>query len=225
MKISIVIPTLNEEQNLPIVLEELKRELDKRNLEYEIIIVDGYSEDKTVDMARSFNTKVIFDKRGKGSSLRKGMDLAKGDIIITIDADCSNISSEMGLLIEGINSGFDICMGSRFIQGGGTDDMEWYRKIGNKFFIFFVNLFWKMNYSDLCYGYRSFNKKAAEKLLPHLSCDGFGIETEIAIKAVKLRLNVLEVPSYEKARKYGKGKLKTFRDGWRVLMTIIKELF
>jgi len=223
LRISIIIPTLNEEKNLPIVLNDIKNFFKKEKYGHEIIIVDKYSTDKTVDIAKKFGTKIIFDAFGKGSALRNGMKNAKGDIIITMDADCSNIAKEIGLLIEGIKCGFDICMGSRFIQGGGTEDMPWYRKLGNKFFVFLVNILWKMNYSDLCYGYRSFNRNAVKRL--NLKSDGFGIETEISIKAAKNKLKVLEIPSYEKARKYGKGKLRTVADGLSILKLIIKEIF
>lgn len=221
--ISIVIPTLNEEKNLPIVLDDIRNFFNKEKYRYEVIVVDGYSKDKTVEIAKKSGTKIVYDNKGKGSALRKGMKIAKGDTIITMDADCSNIAREIGLLIEGIRCGFDICMGSRFIQGGGTEDMQWYRKFGNKLFVFLVNLIWGMNYSDLCYGYRSFSKSSLKKL--SLKADGFGIETEISIQAAKKKLRVLEIPSFEKARASGNGRLKTFRDGWIILKTIIKEVF
>jgi glycosyltransferase involved in cell wall biosynthesis len=188
----------------------------------EVIVVDGNSTDKTVDVAKKFGAKVLFDDVGKGSALKKGMQAASGDIIITMDADYSHKASEIGLLIEGIKAGYDVCMGSRFIQGGGTDDMPWYRKIGNKTFVFMVNSIWRTKYSDLCYGYRSFRKKALKKL--DLRSGGFGIETEIAIQAAKRKLRVLEVPSYEKSRANGRGKLRTFRDGFKILRTIIDEI-
>lgn len=216
MKISIVIPTLNEGKNIRNVLKDIPKSVD------EVIVVDGHSSDNTVDIAKKFGAKVIYDDVGKGSALRKGMEAAKGDIVITMDADCSHKSSEIGLLTEGIKAGFDICMGSRFIQGGGTEDMPWFRKLGNKFFIFLVNLIWDMHYSDLCYGYRSFRKSCIKKL--GLKENGFGIETEIAIKAAKKKLRVLEVPSYEKGRASGEGKLRTFSDGWLILRTILKEM-
>ncbi len=222
MDISIVIPTLNEEKNLPTVLNDVKRYFRGKDTSYEIVVVDGYSRDKTVEIAERLGTKVIFDDIGKGAALRKGMEVAKGKIVITMDADCSHSSKELGLLIEGINAGFDICMGSRFIKGGGTEDMPWYRKLGNKFFVLLVNLFWHTNYSDLCYGYRSFRKNSIAKLC--LESDGFGIETEIAIKAAKKNLDVLEVPSFEKPRTNGEGKLRTFGDGWIILKTIFTEL-
>jgi len=214
--VSVVIPTLNEEKNLSVVLRSMPDGID------EVIIVDKYSADRTVQIAKRFGSRVLYDAGGKGSALRKGMEAAKGDIIITMDADCSHNANELGLLVEGIRAGFDICMGSRFIQGGGTADMPWYRKIGNKTFVFMVNALWGMNYSDMCYGYRSFKKSVVKKL--NLSTDGFGIETEISIKAAKKKLKVLEIPSFEKARLHGRGKLRTFSDGFKILSTIIKEL-
>ncbi len=216
MKISIVIPTLNEEKNLPKVLKDIPKDI------YEVIVVDGHSTDRTVEIAKKFGAKVISDDKGKGSALRRGMKTANGDIVIMMDADCSHKSSEIGLLTEGIKAGFDVCMGSRFIQGGGTEDMPWHRKMGNRFFVFLVNLIWKMNYSDLCYGYRSFRKSCIDKL--GLKEDGFGIETEISIKAAKKKLRILEVPSYEKARDSGEGRLKTFGDGWKIFKTILREM-
>ncbi len=218
MKVSVIIPTLNEGKNLPIVLRELK----KIGCVGEIIVVDGHSKDKTVKIAKKFGCKVIYDDKGKGSALRKGMKIAKGDIVISMDADCSMIPKEILLLKAGIEAGYDVCMGSRFIQGGGTEDMPLFRKLGNKFFVTLVNLFWGMKYSDLCYGYRAFRKSVIKKL--DLKRDGFGIETEISIKAAKLGMKVLEVPSFEKARKYGKGKLRSFGDGLNILKTILNEL-
>jgi glycosyltransferase involved in cell wall biosynthesis len=217
MKVSIVIPTLNEEKNLSHVFKEIPKNVD------EIIVVDGYSTDKTVKIAKRHGAKVVFDDVGKGSALRKGMEEAKGDIIVTMDADLSHRGVELGLLIEAIKTGFDIAMGSRFIQGGGTADMPWYRKLGNKFFVSLVNVLWGTNYSDLCYGYRSFRKDCIKKL--NLKSDGFGIETEIAIKAKKKKLKVIEIPSYEKARANGIGKLRTFSDGSSILKCIIEEVF
>ncbi|MCD6403510.1 MAG: glycosyltransferase family 2 protein [Candidatus Aenigmarchaeota archaeon] len=223
IKVSIVIPTLNEEKNLPIVLREIKKFFkERKDYTYEIIVVDGYSTDRTVEIARRNGCKVLFDDKGKGSALRKGMEIAKGDIIVTMDADVSQRPIELGLMLEGIRAGYDIVMGSRFIQGGGTEDMPWYRRLGNKFFVMLVNLFWRMKYTDLCYGYRAFRNGVWKKL--NLKSDGFGIETEISIKAAKKKMKVLEVPSFEKKRLYGEGKLRTFKHGWVILKTIIKEL-
>lgn len=223
MKISVVIPTLNEEKNIGKLLNRLSKEMEKRKLNYEIIVADGYSTDRTVDIAKKFKAKVIYDGLGKGSALRKGFNIAEGDIIISIDADLSHDPKEVGLLIEGIKIGYDMCAGSRFIQGGGTEDMPWYRKVGNKIFVFLVNLFFNTHYSDLCYGYRAIKRSALKKM--KLRTNGFGIETEIAIEAAKRKLKVMEIPSFEKKRSAGTGKLKTWRDGWEIFKIIFKKIF
>jgi glycosyltransferase involved in cell wall biosynthesis len=214
--VSVIIPTLNEEKNIPYVLDSLPEYVD------EIVVVDGHSKDKTAEIAKERGCRVFYDEGGKGSALRRGMASAKGDIVIMMDADCSHLSSEIVLLIAGIEAGYDVCMGSRFIQGGGSEDISSIRKFGNLVFVNVVNLIWHTNYSDLCYGYRSFRGDVIEKL--ELTEDGFGIETEISIKAAKNNLRILEIPSFEKLRKSGEGKLDTISDGWRIFRRIITEI-
>ncbi len=218
--VSIIIPTLNEEGNIENVLKKVNSILEGIN--HEIIIVDGHSKDKTVELAKKFNVKVIYDNKGKGSALRKGFKEANGDILISMDADLSNDPKELRLIISSIRIGYDICMGSRFMAGGGTEDMPFIRKFGNRFFVFLVNLFFKSNYTDLCYGYRGFKKSVINKL--NLKEDRFAIETEINIKAAKEHLSIIEIPSIEKKRDSGTGKLRTFADGYNILKTIIKNI-
>ncbi|MEM0094344.1 MAG: glycosyltransferase family 2 protein [Candidatus Micrarchaeaceae archaeon] len=218
--ISIVIPTLNEAKNIGIVISNVKKALD--GYSYEIIVVDKHSKDNTAGIARRLGARVLYDDIGKGSALIKGMTASKGSIIISMDADLSHRANELKLLITAIEAGYDIAMGSRFIMGGGTEDMPLIRKIGNKFFVGLVNLLFHANYTDMCYGYRSFRRGVLQKL--NLNELGFGIETEINIKAMKKGLNVIEIPSFEKKRASGSGNLRTFRDGYIILKTILKNL-
>ena len=223
--ISIIIPTLNEEENLSTLIKSINYIFlkTKSNLSHEIIVVDGYSKDKTVDIAKQNGAEVIYDNKGKGSALRKGFQKARGEILISMDADLSNDPKELTLIIDSIKMGYDICMGSRFITGGGTEDMPYFRKLGNRFFVFLVNIFFNSNYSDLCYGYRGFRKDVIKKLM--LKEDRFAIETEININAAKKHLKVIEIPSFEKKRDKGTGKLRTFSDGYNILKTILKNKF
>ena len=219
-RISIVIPALNEAKNIGHVITGVKKILDGRS--YEIIVVDGHSKDRTASIAKRMGAKVIYDNVGKGSALIKGLHAAKGDILVSMDADLSTDPKELGLLIGGIEVGYDVCMGSRFMAGGSSEDISYIRKLGNRFFVYLVNIIFGANYSDMCNGYRSFRKDVLNKLSLHET--GFGIETEISINAVKRDLKVLEVPSVEKKRVAGEGKLRTFRDGYAILRTIIKNL-
>ncbi len=218
--ISVVIPALNECKNIGAVITEVRHILSKYR--YEIIVVDGHSTDDTVKISKKLGARVIYDETGKGSALIKGLHAAKGSIIISMDADLSNEPRELGLLIDGIKIGYDVCMGSRFMAGGNSEDISFIRVLGNRFFVWLVNTMFGARYSDMCYGYRSFNKKAVRKL--DLKETGFGIETEINIKAVKNNLITVEVPSVEKKRMAGEPKLRTFRDGYVILRTIVKNI-
>lgn len=218
--VSIVIPTLNEAKNLPHVLPLIPDWI------YEVIIVDGYSTDGTAELARKLrpNIRIVNQNgSGKGAALRTGFAAATGDIIVTFDADGSMDPEEISVFVGALLAGADFVKGSRFIQGGGTDDMEWYRYLGNLGLRLIVRLIFGGNFSDLCYGYNAFFKRS----LPLLSLDanGFEIETQMNLRALKTKLKIMEVPSFEAERIHGNSYLRTIPDGWRVLKTILKERF
>lgn len=216
--VSVVIPAMNEEKNLPHVLPFVPKWVD------EIVLVDGNSKDATIAVARELvpNIKVVQqDRRGKGAALRCGFKASRGEIIIMLDADGSTDPGEIPAFIGALLSGADFVKGSRFLQGGGTDDMEWYRFLGNWGLVKLVTLRFGGKFTDLCYGYNAFWRDALERLSIE-EVDGFEIETSLNIQALRARLKVAEVPSIEARRVHGKSNLRTLPDGWRVLSTIMK---
>jgi glycosyltransferase involved in cell wall biosynthesis len=216
-KISLIIPALNEEKNLPHVLPRIPSLVD------EVLLIDGSSKDRTLRVATELCPHIRIvrqDGKGKGDAIRCGIKHATGDIIVMIDADVSMDPEEIPLFIEPLLNGFEFAKGSRFLSRGGTEDMESYRKFANRFFIFLVNKLFHGKYTDLCYGYNAFWRHAYEKL--DILSDGFEIETELNIKALKAGLRVTEVASFEEQRLNGKSNLKSFRDGFRILRTIIR---
>ena len=218
-RISVVIPTLNEEENLPHVLPAIPQDV------YEIVLVDGHSTDRTVEVARQLrpDVRVIQQRgRGKGDALRAGFAAAGGEIIVMMDADGSTDPSEIPAYVGALLSGADFAKGSRFAQGGGTSDMPFYRRLGNWVFVRMVRAFFGGNYSDLCYGYNAIWRHLVPYL--NLDCDGFEIETMLNVRVLRAGLKVVEVPSFEYKRVYGEGRLRTLPDGWRVLKTITKEV-
>ena len=218
--VSLVIPTLNEAKNLPHVLPLIPAWI------YEVIIVDGDSTDGTVQIARKLRPDIRIVKQkgtGKGAALRTGFAAATGDIIVTFDADGSMDPAEISVFVGALLAGAEFVKGSRFIQGGGTDDMEWYRRLGNWVLKLLVGLTFGGNYSDLCYGYNAFFKRTLPLL--NLDADGFEIETQMNIRALRSKLKIMEVPSFEAERIHGESYLRTIPDGWRVLKTILKERF
>jgi glycosyltransferase involved in cell wall biosynthesis len=219
-RISVVVPTLNEEKNLAHVLPKIQEWVD------EVVLVDGYSSDQTIKVARELCPKiniVMQEGRGKGAALRTGFAAASGEIIVMLDADGSTDPSEIPLYVGALLAGADFVKGSRFLQGGGTKDMPLHRKLGNWGFVVLVRLIFGGKYTDLCYGYNAFWKR----VLPHLDldCNGFEIETMMNVRALKAGLKITEVPSFEYPRVHGYGRLKTIPDGWRVLKTIFSETF
>jgi glycosyltransferase involved in cell wall biosynthesis len=215
--VSVVVPTLNEAENLPFVLPRIARA-------YEVVVVDGRSTDSTVEVARASRPDVVIveeRRAGKGAALRAGFAAAAGDVIVSIDADGSTDPAEIPLFVDALVAGADYVKGSRFVPGAGTADMALLRRLGNWGFVCLVRVLFGGRYTDLCYGYNAFWRDAAPLLA--LDADGFEIETMMNIRALKLGLRVVEVPSYEHARIHGVGRLRTFPDGWRVLKTIFAE--
>lgn len=217
-RVSVVIPALNEADNLPHVLPLIPENV------HEVILVDGHSVDDTVEVAQRLRPDVrIVEQtgRGKGDALRCGFAAATGDIIVMLDADGSTDPAEIPRFVGALLAGADFAKGSRFLHGGGTADMPYYRALGNKAFVTAVRVFFGGRYSDLCYGYNAFWASAIRLL--DLDCDGFEIETMMNVRALRAGLNVVEVPSFEAKRIYGDGRLRTIPDGWRVLKTIWHE--
>jgi glycosyltransferase involved in cell wall biosynthesis len=216
--VSVVIPTLNEAENLPYVLARVPDWI------HEIVIVDGHSRDDTVAVASAFpQVKVVYaSERGKGVALRAGFEASTGEIIVAMDADGSTDPAEIPAFLGVLRSGADVAMGSRFACGGGTSDMEMHRRLGNWALTRIVGLAFGAHYSDLCYGYFAFWAHVLDDLTGDFT--GFEVETVMHIRAVRAGLKVAEVPSYEARRISGVSNLRTIRDGLRVARAIGQEL-
>lgn len=216
--VSVVIPTLNEAKNLPWVLRRMPSYVD------EVVIVDGRSQDNTVGVARALREDVVIveeKRKGKGVALRSGFAAASGDIIVMLDADGSMDPQEIGWFVSPLQHDYDFVKGSRHVTGGGSEDLTWLRRTGNRALTALANAVLHSNYSDLCYGYIAFRRECLEVL--QLESDGFEIETELIVRAARAGLRIAEVPSIELDRISGASNLQTFRDGWRVLATMARE--
>jgi glycosyltransferase involved in cell wall biosynthesis len=216
--VSVIVPALNEADNLPHVLPYIPAGV------HEVILVDGASTDDTVAVARRLrpDIRVVQQRgRGKGAALRSGFDAATGEIIVMLDADGSTDPREIPLFVDALLRGSDFVKGSRFLRGGGTADMPIHRRMGNWGFVMMVRMLYGGRYTDLCYGYNAFWRRVLPALA--LDGDGFEIETMMNIRALRSGLAVSEVPSYEARRVYGEGRLRTIPDGIRVLKTIFRE--
>ncbi len=218
--VTAVIPTLNEAENLPHVFSRLPEGVN------ELIVVDGHSRDETVQVARRLRPDVrivLQGRRGKGNALACGFAAARGDIIVTVDADGSTDPGEIPAFISPLIQGADFVKGSRYLNGGGSTDITRLRSAGNRALGMSVNVLFGTNYTDLCYGYSAFWRRCLPQL--HVTCDGFEVETVINVRAAKAGLNVVEVPSLEHDRIHGLSNLNAWRDGRRALAAIMRERF
>jgi len=221
LSVTVIVPTKNEAANLPHVLPHIPDWVD------EVLIIDAGSTDDTTKVALELlpDARIIIDlTKGKGAALCTGFENATSDLIVAIDADGSTDPREIPAFIGALLAGADLAKGSRFLQGGGTDDMETHRKLGNKMLMHTVNRLFKGRYSDLCYGYFALRSTALPALIgPDDTATGFEIETFINIRALKNNLAITEVASFEYDRIHGTSNLNAIRDGLRILRVIITE--
>lgn len=217
-RVSVVIPALNEAENLPHAFADLPGDV------HEVVLVDGHSTDATVAVARELrpDVKVVVQAaHGKGDALAAGFAACSGDIIVSMDADGSTDAAEIPRFVQELLDGADYVKGSRYLRQGGSADLTRLRSWGNRVLGRLVNVLYRTRYTDLCYGYNAFWRRCLPMVRPE--CDGFEVETLMNIRAATTGLVVREVPSYERRRVHGHSKLNTFADGWRVLSTILAE--
>ncbi|SDO73607.1 Glycosyltransferase involved in cell wall bisynthesis [Nakamurella panacisegetis] len=228
--VSIIVPVKNEAHNLRVVLPTLPKV-------HEVILVDAHSVDGTVETAREVlpGIRVVNQTRkGKGNALACGFLAASGDIIVMFDGDGSADPAEIPAFVDALVAGADFAKGSRFADGGGSDDITPLRRAGNSALHAVANTAFRTRFSDLCYGYNAFWRDLVPVLdLPAIDLpvpsgemiwgDGFEIETVINCRMAAAGVRITEVPSVEKRRIFGESNLRTFADGTRVLRTIFAE--
>jgi len=229
--VSVVVPALNEERNIPHVFERIPEDM------HQVVLVDGRSVDNTVEVARKLRPDLCVvsqTRTGKGNALACGFEAATGDVIAMVDADGSADPTEIPRFVAALLGGADFAKGTRFLPGGGSADITRLRAQGNYALTTFFNLCYRRKYSDLCYGFNVFWRRH----LPVLGLDatspprkdgtplwgdGFEIETLIHVRVARAGLRVAEVPSFEYKRIHGVSNLNAVRDGVRVVRTIFAD--
>ncbi|WP_018331091.1 glycosyltransferase family 2 protein [Actinomycetospora chiangmaiensis] len=211
-------PARNEAANIGWVLERVPDSVD------EIVLVDGRSRDETIRTARLARPDVRIveqDGEGKGDALAVGFRAARGDVIVMMDADGSMSPAEIPHYLYFLSQGFDLVKGSRFMLGGGSLDITRTRRAGNRALMSLVNNLYGVPLTDLCYGFVAFHRHALEHL--DLTSTGFEVETRLTVSALRAGLRIAEVPSLELPRRAGVSNLRTWRDGSRVLGSILRD--
>lgn len=232
--ISVVIPAFNEEKSLGFILQRTHEILKKMDFLYEIIVVDDGSNDRTTKVALEYGGILINNNKnlGKGDALKKGFMRANGHLIVTLDADGEHEPEEIPSLLYPILNGKNgkngnnhvaAVIGSRFNGKMKDGSMTRLHVIGNKIFNALILLLTGRFVSDSQSGFRVYKQDVLRKLV--INSLGYEIDTEIVVKLLKRGFVVKEIPITYNRRYHGLSRLSTFRDGLKILMSIVKARF
>jgi len=219
MKFTLIIPTLNEIDGMREIMPRIKNEWVDQ-----IIVVDGHSQDGTIEYARQMGYFVLVQKtKGLVNAYREAVEVAEGDIIVIFTPDGNSIPELIPLLIKKISEGYDMVIVSRYLDKAKSLDDDIVTAFGNWMFTSIINILFGGSYTDTLVGFRAWKKdllKYANK-----NTDIAGFEPHSAIKCAKLKLKTTEIPGDEPPRIGGTRKMRPLVNGFYILLLIIKEYF
>jgi glycosyltransferase involved in cell wall biosynthesis len=223
-QISLIIPAYNEEKTIGRVLEQTCSVMEQFGHPFEIIAINDCSTDETelAIISSKCNPLIISNQRnrGKGYCIRKGVEQAKGSIIITLDSDGEHNPREIPLLLAPILEGVDIVAGSRFL-GTKREVTTKLNQIGNHLFNLAIMLLTGKRITDSQTGFRALKKHVFCEL--NLESDGYEIETEITVKSLLNGFSFKEVPINVTRREHSASKLRILPDSKKIFSTIFKS--
>jgi glycosyltransferase involved in cell wall biosynthesis len=216
VRISIVLPCLNEERAVGRVVDEAWEGIESVGGDGEVIVVDNGSIDRSAEIAEEHGARVLHEaRRGYGSAYLRGLAEAQGEIVVMADADGTYPLQNLRPFVEAIDGGADMALGSRFRGKIHRGAMPWaHRWIGNPVLTAVLNVFFGVRVSDAHCGLRAIRRSVVPKL--RLQSTGMEFASEMILKAAKRNLQVADIPIDYRPR-IGESKLHTWRDGWRHL--------
>ena len=219
IRVSVVIPCLNEAETIERCVRAAYGVLDEHRLAGEVIVVDNGSDDGSAGIAARAGAQVVMEpRRGYGSAYLAGFAAARGDYIVMADADLTYDFGDIPRFVEQLDDGADLVMGDRMdnIQPGA---MPWlHRYVGNPVLTGILNLFFRTGVSDAHCGMRAFRRDVLPRL--DLRTTGMEFASEMVIRASKEDLDIRQFP-IEYHPRGGESKLSSFRDGWRHLRFLL----
>ena len=219
-KVSIIIPTLNEEDSLNILLNELSKFSEYIN---EIIVVDGQSDDDTIKIAKKFNCKTIIQQKklGYGDAIIKGINESNSDYSLILDGDGSKNPIYIKDLTEKIiNSDSDFVFAERYGQGAGSLDDTILTHIGNRIFTLIGKIFFGLKLNDILHTFFICKNNKFKQI--NFKFNDFGFCVELPIKVNKYKFKYTSIPTIERKRISGQIKVRSFVDGYKILFSMLK---
>ncbi|NOZ64002.1 MAG: glycosyltransferase family 2 protein [Caldiserica bacterium] len=196
MKISLIIPAYNEGTCLLHTLKKVKDYFREKPWESEIIVVNDGSQDNTGEIAKKEKVKTLNNplNKGKGFSVKRGIETAEGDYIFFTDADLSTPIEEIDKFVACLDEGYDLAIGSRaHPESKILRRQAKQREIMGKFFNLLVKILFRLPYRDTQCGFKGFRREAAKKLFSQLKCEGFAFDVEIILKARAAGYSIKEI--------------------------------
>lgn len=231
MKVTLLVPTLNEIHGMKTIMPLIKKEWYDQ-----LLIVDGQSTDGTIEYAKQMGYPLVIQKKkGMRNAYMESLPYITGDVILTFSPDGNSIPELIPECIKKMKEGYDMVIVSRYAQGAKSYDDDLVTGFGNKLFTTFINFFHHAHYTDAMVIYRAYKKN----LIYDLDLDkDSSYETEerlfktnisweplLSIRAAKRKLKVTEIPGDEPARSGGERKLQVLRWGAAFMYEVFREIF
>ena len=218
MKVTVIIPALNEAESIGDVIKDIPRDIVQ-----EVLVVDGHSTDNTPQIVQQAGARVVVQEgKGYGNAISTGIKHATGDILVLIDADGSYETQDIARLVKCLENGYDLAYGSRYRPESGSEDDTWIRFLGNKIFTLLLRWIHGVKLTDSLFFYVAGRKEIFQRIDTHLKSPSFEYCIEFPLRAHKMGFQYTEIPSFEKKRTAGHSKVRAFYDGLRILRVLLR---
>ena len=227
VEISIVIPAYNEETLILNTLESLREYMATRSENYEFIVVDDGSNDRTAATIQDWQKKMNADLQllinqknmGKGFSIRRAVQASRGQYVIFIDADLPYELYAIDNFLSALKNGYDLAVGSRVLPGAEVTGVPFYRYIAGQVFSWMVQLVLFTGLPDTQCGFKSFRSMAAKEIFRRTSIDGFGFDVEMLFVARKLKFAIQPVAVHMIEHRQ-RSRVRLFSDSLRMFSNL-----